>query len=106
MKAVAVLSLLGLLVTLHAPLAVAASGAGMECCPGGVAMACCPLSGSCSLRSCGAPDRESQPVAIGAFLVPASFAAIVPAAASLVPAGDASERLSTPSRIPDPPPRG
>gem|GEM_PF-4203201 len=105
-KALAVLSLLSLLVAFHAPVVMAGSGTGMECCPGGMSGMCCPPSGSCSLRNCGTSEREAQPSAAGAFLVPVSFAVMMPAIASLAPACEASLPFPGASRVSDPPPRG
>lgn len=105
-KVRAALTLLSLLVAFHAPVVMAASESGMDCCPGGMPGMCCPLSGSCSLRNCGTSEREAQPSAMGAFLAPVSFAVMMPAIARLAPAGEPSLPFPVASRVPDPPPRG
>jgi hypothetical protein len=107
LKPAAVFLLLSLLSAFHAPLAAAASDAGMDCCEGGTeGMVCCPLSGSCSMRSCGADEREALLSTMSAFLLPESTAVTRPAPSSLAPALQACSPVSKASRIPDPPPRG
>jgi hypothetical protein len=106
MKALAALTLLSLFAALHAPFVAAVSPTGMECCPDGMPGVCCPVSGSCSLRSCGASEREAQASTMSAFIVPLSVVAITTGISSLAPAGTESLLSSRASRVPDPPPRG
>jgi hypothetical protein len=107
LKPAAVFLLLSLLAAFHAPLVEAASDDGMDCCAGGTeGMVCCPLSGSCSMRGCGADEREALLSTMGAFLLPESAAVMLPASSSLAAAMQACSPVSKASRIPDPPPRG
>jgi hypothetical protein len=106
MKVPAVLLLLSLLAAFHAPLAAAASDIGMECCPGGMTGVCCPPSGSCSLQSCGASEREAQASSMSALIVPVSMTPMMPGIVSVAPAGAVSLLVFRASRVPDPPPRG
>jgi len=107
MKLPAALLLLSLVAAFHAPLVVAASDPGMDCCAGGTeGMVCCPLSGSCSMRSCGADEREALRASMSVFVLPGSAAPMRPAPASIAPAAEVSPPVSEAFRVLDPPPRG
>lgn len=107
MKLPAALLLLSLLAAFHAPLVVAASDPGMDCCAGGTeGMVCCPLSGSCSMRSCGADEREALLSAMGVFLIPGPATVTRPAPSSVACTPEAFSPIREALPVLDPPPRG
>ncbi len=106
MKPPAALLLLSLLVAFHAPLVAAASDSGMDCCAGGMTEMCCPLAGSCSMRSCGADEREALLSTMSVFLLPGPAAPMRQAPSSLAPPVEDSSPVSKASPVLDPPPRG
>jgi hypothetical protein len=105
LKPPAVLLLLSLVAAFHAPL-VAAVSDGMDCCSGGMTEMCCPLSGSCSMRSCGADEREALLSTMSVFLLPGPAAPMRQAPSSLAPPVEDSFPVSKASPVLDPPPRG
>jgi hypothetical protein len=106
MKVPAVVLLISLLAAFHAPLVAAAYHPGMDCCRGGMSGMCCPLSGSCSLRSCGADEREALLSALSVFVLPGPAAPMRPSPSSLAPAIEVHCPVSEASPVLDPPPRG
>lgn len=106
MKLPAAFLLLSLLAAFHAPLVAAASGPRMDCCAGAMVRMCCPLSGSCSMRSCRADEREALFSTMSVFLLPGAATPMQPAPAWLAPAGEASSPVSEAFPVLDPPPRG
>jgi hypothetical protein len=107
MRLAAAFLLVTLTAAFHAPLVEAPCDAGMDCCVGGAeGMVCCPLPASCSLRDCGADEREALLATMGAFLLPESAAVMGPAPSSLAAAMQDCSPVSRALRIPDPPPRG
>jgi len=107
MKVPAVFLLVSLLAAFHAPLVAAALATGMDCCAGGTeGMVCCPLSGSCSMRSCGADEREALLSTMSAFLLPGPAAAMRPSPSWLALPIEVRSPVSEASPVLDPPPRG
>jgi hypothetical protein len=105
MRLPAAFLLLSLLAAFHAPLVAAASDSGMDCCAGGMTGMCCPLPGSCSMRSCGADEREALLSAMGVFLLPGPASAMRPAPSLLAPAIEMRSPASYVITVLDPPPR-
>ncbi|HEY3123509.1 MAG TPA: hypothetical protein VGK70_05550 [Thermoanaerobaculia bacterium] len=102
----AVFLLLSLLAVFHAPLVAATSDPGMDCCQGGMTGICCPLSGSCSMRSCGADEREALLSTMSVFLLPGPATATRPSLSSLTRPVEVRSPVSEASPVLDPPPRG
>jgi len=107
MKLPAASLLLSLLAAFHAPLVAAASDPGMDCCAGGTeGMVCCPLPGSCSMRSCGADEREALLSTMSVFIIPGPATVTRPSLSSLALPVEVRSPVSEASPVLDPPPRG
>jgi len=107
MKVPAAVLLLSLLAAFHAPLVAAASDSGMDCCAGGTeGMVCCPLSGSCSMRSCGGDERDALLSTMSVFLIPGPATVTRPSFSSLALLVEVRSPVSEASPVLDPPPRG